>query len=68
MSLACVEHGAAGHADGAAVATHDVIAVKAHAGSGKAVDNRGFDVRVAVGADGVGALVVGEDEEYVGLR
>jgi hypothetical protein len=31
--------------------------VKAHAGSGKAVDNRGFDVRVAVGADGVGALV-----------
>jgi hypothetical protein len=66
--LAGVEHGAARDADGAAVAAEDVVAAEADAGAGEAVDDGRLDVRVAVGGDGVGALVVGEEEEDVGLR
>ena len=63
-----VEHGAARHADGAAVAAEDVVVAEADAVAGEAVDDGRLDVRVAVGGDGVGALVVGEEEKDVGLR
>jgi hypothetical protein len=36
------------------------------AGVGEAVEMGGLDVAVAEGVDGVGALVVGEDEDDVG--
>jgi hypothetical protein len=65
--LAGHEHGAAGHADGAAVAAHHVVAPKARAVAHEAVDDGRLDVSVAVGADGVGALIVGEENENVGL-
>ena len=59
--FAGVEHGAARHADGAAVAAEDVVIAEADAGAGETVDDGSLDVGVAVGGDGVGALVVGEE-------
>lgn len=63
-----VEHGAARDADGTAVAAEDVVVAEADAGPREAIDDGSLDVCVAVGGDGVGALVVGEEEEDVGLR
>ena len=67
-SLAGHEHGAAGHTDGAAVAAHYVVAAKARAVAHEAVDDGRLNVSVAMGADGVGALVVGEEDQDVVFR
>lgn len=60
------EHGAAGNADGAAIAAEAIIGAEAEALVDQAIEVGGADVRVAPGADGLGLLVVGEEEEEVG--
>jgi hypothetical protein len=64
--LAAHQHRPAGHADGAAVAAEDVVAPEAEPARDEAVEVWGADVRIAVGTDGVGPLVVREQEQDVG--
>lgn len=60
------EHGAGGDADGALEAAHDMGFGEGGAGAYEAIEVGGLDARVAEGADGVGALIVGEQEDEVG--
>jgi len=61
------EHGAAGHTDGAAHGTHDVGVGEGRAISDEHVHVRCFDLGIAEGRDGVESLIVGEEEEDIGL-
>ena len=61
-------HRAAGHAHGATVAAEAVGAAEVHAPPRQAVQRRRADVPVGVRADGVGAHVVGEEEQDVRPR
>ena len=62
------QHGAARHADGAAVRAEAVVAAEAGPAPDEPVEVRRPDVRVAPRRDGVGALVVGEQEQDVRPR
>jgi len=61
------EHGPAWHANGATHGSHDVSVGEGRAMSDELVHVRGFDLGVAQGCDGVESLIVGEEEEEIGL-
>jgi len=65
--LAAHQHRAARHANRAAVPPKNIITSEAEAPARKAVQVRRFDVRIAVCGDGIGAHVVGKEEQDVGL-
>lgn len=65
IGLSAHHHGAAGLADCAVHGTHAVVSPEAEAFGDKAVDVRCVDVWISIGANGVCALVIGEDEEDV---
>ena len=62
------EHGPRRHADGAAVAAHDVGVAEHGAGLREPVEVRRADVVVAQRVDRVEPLVVAEQEEDIGFR
>ena len=60
------QHGARRHARGALIATLHVGAGESHAALHQAIEVRRLDDRIAQSRDGVGTLVIGEDEDDVG--
>ena len=60
------KHAATGDADGSAIAACAVVAREAEAVGGQPVQVGGLYVLVAVGADGVGPLIIGKEEDDVG--
>ena len=59
------QHRTRRHAGGALIATLHVRAVESHPALHEPIEVRGLDDRIAQGRDGIGALVVGEDEDDI---
>ena len=62
------QHRTRRHARRPLVATLHVGPVERHATLHEAIEVRSLDDRITQGRDGIGALVVGEDEDDVGRR
>ncbi len=62
---AAQQHVAAGQAYSGRIAAHAVGVVKHHAGARQSIQVRGLDMRIAEGGNRIGALVVGEQKQYV---